>query len=69
MKVAVIGGGASGLTAAISAAKQGAQVTVFEKNSRCFSLFQEVESDSVLVLSLRQKQPLSFSGVGRLSAF
>ncbi len=34
VKVAVIGGGASGLTAAISAAKQGAQVTVFEKNNR-----------------------------------
>ena len=34
MKIAVVGGGASGLTAAISAAKSGARVTLFEKNSR-----------------------------------
>lgn len=33
-KIAVIGGGASGLVAAISAARQGAAVTVYEKNSR-----------------------------------
>ncbi len=34
MKIAVIGGGASGLTAAISAAKCGARVSLFEKNNR-----------------------------------
>ncbi len=34
MKIAVIGAGASGLTAAISAAKSGARVTLFEKNHR-----------------------------------
>ncbi len=34
MKIAVIGGGASGLTAAIAAAKNGAEVTIFEKLSR-----------------------------------
>ena len=33
--VAVIGGGAAGLMAAISAAKMGAEVTLFEKNDRC----------------------------------
>ena len=33
--VAVIGGGAAGLMAAISAAKLGARVTLFEKNDRC----------------------------------
>nr|MCR4743629.1 aminoacetone oxidase family FAD-binding enzyme [Lachnospiraceae bacterium] len=33
-KIAVIGGGASGLMAAITAAKNGADVTVFEKNDR-----------------------------------
>ena len=33
--VAVIGGGAAGLMAAISAAKMGADVTLFEKNDRC----------------------------------
>ena len=32
--VAVIGGGAAGLMAAISAAKMGAEVTLFEKNDR-----------------------------------
>ncbi|MBQ8137352.1 MAG: aminoacetone oxidase family FAD-binding enzyme [Clostridia bacterium] len=34
MKIAVIGGGASGLAAAIKAASDGAEVTVFEKNDR-----------------------------------
>ncbi len=34
MKIAVIGGGAAGLTAAISAARKNAHVTVFEKNDR-----------------------------------
>jgi hypothetical protein len=34
MKIAVIGGGASGLTAAIAAVKNGAEVTIFEKLSR-----------------------------------
>lgn len=33
-QVAVIGGGASGMMAAIAAAKAGAQVTIFEKNDR-----------------------------------
>lgn len=33
-QVAVIGGGASGLVAAISAARSGANVTIYEKNSR-----------------------------------
>ncbi len=35
MKVAVVGGGASGLMAAYAAAKCGAQVTLFEKNEKC----------------------------------
>lgn len=35
MTVAVIGGGAAGLMAAIHAARLGADVTVFEKNERC----------------------------------
>ncbi len=35
MKVCVIGGGASGLTAAIFAKRQGADVTILEKNSSC----------------------------------
>ena len=35
MTVAVIGGGAAGLMAAIHAARLGAAVTVFEKNDRC----------------------------------
>lgn len=34
MKIAVIGGGASGMTAAITAARQGAGVVLFEKNDR-----------------------------------
>ena len=34
MKIAVIGGGASGIMAAITAANQGHQVTIFEKNDR-----------------------------------
>lgn len=34
MKVAIIGGGASGLTAAIAASENGNKVTIFEKNSR-----------------------------------
>lgn len=34
MKIAVIGGGASGLMAAIAAAKNGAQVSVYEKMNR-----------------------------------
>lgn len=34
MKIAVIGGGASGMMAAITAAKQGAEVILFEKNDR-----------------------------------
>ena len=34
-KVIVIGGGAAGLFAAISAAENGADVTLFEKNDRC----------------------------------
>ena len=33
-RVAVIGGGASGLTAAISAAQSGADVTVYESGAR-----------------------------------
>ena len=33
--VAVIGGGAAGLTAAYAAAKNGNNVTVFEKNDKC----------------------------------
>ena len=34
-KVIIIGGGAAGLFAAVSAAENGADVTVFEKNDRC----------------------------------
>lgn len=34
MKIAVIGGGASGMTAAITAAGQGAEVVLFERNDR-----------------------------------
>jgi predicted Rossmann fold flavoprotein len=34
-KCAIIGAGASGLVAAIEAAKKGAQVTIFEKNLKC----------------------------------
>ena len=34
MKIAVIGGGASGLMAAIAAAKNGAQVTIYEKMNK-----------------------------------
>ena len=34
MKIAVIGGGASGITAAISASRKGAQVTVYERCDR-----------------------------------
>lgn len=34
-KCAIIGAGASGLVAAIEAAKKGAKVTLFEKNSKC----------------------------------
>ena len=34
MKIAVIGGGASGLTAAIAAARNGAEVTICEKLNR-----------------------------------
>lgn len=34
MKIAVIGGGASGLTAAIAAAKNGAEVSIYEKMNR-----------------------------------
>ena len=34
-KVIIIGGGAAGLFAAISAAENGADVTIFEKNDRC----------------------------------
>ena len=34
MKVAVIGAGASGMVAAITAVKYGAEVTLFEKNDR-----------------------------------
>ncbi|MBE5847202.1 MAG: aminoacetone oxidase family FAD-binding enzyme [Lachnospiraceae bacterium] len=34
MRIAIVGGGASGLIAAISAARNGADVTVFEKNDR-----------------------------------
>ena len=34
MKTAVIGGGASGLTAAIAAARNGSQVTIYEKMNR-----------------------------------
>lgn len=34
IKIAVIGGGASGMTAAITAARQGAEVILFEKNDR-----------------------------------
>lgn len=33
-KIAVIGAGASGMMAAITAARQGAEVTLFEKNDR-----------------------------------
>ena len=35
LSVAVIGGGAAGLMAAISAARMGVSVTLFEKNDRC----------------------------------
>lgn len=34
MKIGIIGGGASGMTAAIAAARCGAEVTIFEKNNR-----------------------------------
>ena len=34
MRIAIVGGGASGLIAAISAAQNGADVTVFERNDR-----------------------------------
>ena len=34
VKIAVIGGGAAGMMAAIHAARLGAEVTVFEKNDR-----------------------------------
>ncbi|MDE7404062.1 MAG: NAD(P)/FAD-dependent oxidoreductase, partial [Lachnospiraceae bacterium] len=34
MKIAVVGAGASGMMAAVSAAKYGAEVTLFEKNER-----------------------------------
>lgn len=33
-KIAIVGGGAAGMTAAISAARAGAQVTIYEKNDR-----------------------------------
>ncbi len=35
MKVAVVGGGASGLVAAITASRNGAEVTILERNSDC----------------------------------
>ena len=35
MKIAVIGGGAAGLIAAHTAAENGAEVTLFEKNEKC----------------------------------
>jgi len=35
MKVAIVGGGASGLVAAITAARNGADVTILERNSDC----------------------------------
>ena len=35
MKVVVIGGGPAGMMAAITSAKQGNEVTLLEKNSRC----------------------------------
>ena len=34
MKIAVVGGGVSGMMAAISASKQNASVTLFEKNEK-----------------------------------
>ena len=34
MKIGIVGGGASGMTAAIAAARQGAQVTILERNDR-----------------------------------
>ena len=34
MKVAVIGGGAAGMMAAITAAENGANVTIYERNDR-----------------------------------
>ena len=34
-EVVVIGGGASGLTAAITAARNGKQVTILERNNKC----------------------------------
>ena len=35
MKIIVIGGGASGLTSAITAARNGASVTILERNNTC----------------------------------
>ena len=48
IKVAVIGAGASGMMAAITAADNGAQVFLFEKNDRVGKKFWLPEMENVI---------------------
>ena len=44
----VIGGGAAGIMAALYAAKNGAQVTLFEKNEKLGKKIQELENTEIV---------------------
>lgn len=48
IKVAVIGGGASGMMAAITAAEQGAAVFLYEGNDRVGKKFWQQETENVI---------------------
>lgn len=49
MKIAVIGGGASGLTAAIAAARNGAEVTICEKLNRVGKKFWQPATAGAII--------------------
>lgn len=58
-KVLVIGGGASGMMAAIAAAGQGAEVTILEQNEQLGKRFCPLETENaILQILTRYREPI-----------
>ena len=53
-KVIIVGGGAAGMMAAISASKEGKKVCILEKNEKLGSFSLQEKADVILQMPVRQ---------------